>query len=109
MDKYDEMIAALQEQQKKIDKTVAALKEAQAEEKMQMPICKNCDYHHPHFYIDTSWTKGHKFSFGKMHLGHCSYPRCKDRKETDSCQHYKARVEKSWDKYQYFFCDWVQE
>lgn len=109
MDKYDEMIAALQEQQRKIDKTVEALREAQAEEKMQIPICKNCEHFHPHFYISTDCTRGYNFRFGKMHLGHCSYPRCKDRKETDSCQHYKARVERCFDKYNNFFCDFVQE
>lgn len=109
MDKYDEMIAELMEQQKKIEKTVAALKEAKAEAKMQLPICKNCDHYQPHFFIDTEWTMGRKFAFGKMACGHCKYPRLKDRRETDSCQHYKARVEKPFDKYGRFYCDLVSE
>lgn len=45
--------------------------------------CANCVHYHPH-YVRRSFGDFYKISWG-----HCSYPRLKNRKVLDVCEHFE--------------------
>ena len=51
------------------------------------PSCINCGSFHQHYVY-------YYGAYHISHIGHCSYPRCKDRYITDSCPHFRQTEEK---------------
>lgn len=47
------------------------------------PICANCKHFYQHYvkYAPTHYVP--------IHLGHCAFPRLKDRMATDTCKHFQ--------------------
>ena len=47
-------------------------------------VCENCRYFHQHYVRDGC-------GFSKVFAGHCTYPRLKDRENSDSCDYFERR------------------
>ena len=55
----------------------------------QKPTCKTCQHYIPHYI---RFARG---VYHRLHRGHCTEPRIKDRDEnTPACSHYRPREEK---------------
>ena len=58
----------------------------------KQPTCGNCAHFHRHYVMDTT----HGFmrnSFQKISLGHCTFPRNKDRFDSETCKHFKPKAD----------------
>ena len=51
---------------------------------LHAPRCVNCAHFHRHYVQDSA--KPH--TAVPLNMGHCSYPRLKDRTTTDTCKHF---------------------
>lgn len=51
-------------------------------------VCANCTHFVQHFMYDP------KLGYTLMHMGHCVYPRMKERKAYDDCKHFENRHER---------------
>lgn len=51
-------------------------------------VCANCKHFYQHYVLD-SWSRSYK----KIHLGHCVYPRQKEKMVTNGCAHFEPRRE----------------
>ena len=49
------------------------------------PVCMNCKHYVPHF------TRTAFGAFSELSTGHCTHPRCKARKMTDTCDSFNSR------------------
>jgi len=88
MDKYDEMISALEKQQKELEETKQQLRKAKAFSKVITPKCANCHHFCWHYVQDTFTIPG-KVTFTRIDHGHCVYPRHKNRHAEQVCQYFE--------------------
>lgn len=55
----------------------------------ETPFCINCKHFHRH-YVLGSWHHGR---YTPIDCGHCVFPRMKERKAYDTCEHFKNKNE----------------
>jgi len=53
-------------------------------------VCKNCKHFYPHYCMNPV---GRLIEVG---VGHCGYPRIKDKEAYDSCKYFERRSEITW-------------
>ena len=54
----------------------------------EAPLCVNCRYFHKH-YIRYPWKEKDSAPYVEIDYGHCSYPRIKQKRQWDSCDHFE--------------------
>lgn len=82
MDKYDEMLSELENQQKEIKEAIEKIKRVKSISQCIAPKCGNCRHFYQHYIISNVKNENEVY-FCKVSKGHCSYPRLKDRNEDD--------------------------
>ena len=50
-------------------------------------VCANCTHFHQHYVKSTFYEN----RFTPIHIGHCAFPRLKDRYTTDYCDHFREK------------------
>lgn len=52
-------------------------------------VCANCAWFHQHYVLDSA-TRAYCIPIS---MGHCGYPRMKDRRAYETCKHFKKKTE----------------
>lgn len=59
----------------------------------EINICKDCKHFRQHYvYINDDIKHGYE----PCNVGHCTYPRLKDKEATDTCKYYERKREDKW-------------